>query len=402
MKTTPSRTSLPSTLCGISARVALLALLATTLVVTAPACGTAQNPPLRAAAADSLPSRLSDAEFWTLIGQISETEGDFPSDNFTSNEIEVGPLAALLRTKGISGGVYMGVGPEQNFSYIAAIRPKMAFIVDIRRQALVQHLMYKAVFELSPTRADFVALLFSRAKPAGLDTTSSIQSVWSGFVPVPGDAAAFTRNLTRIRDHITRTHGFRLSSAELASLDYVYESFFAFGPQIGTRGFAGGGGGGRGGRGGGGGGGGRNTSLMNLTQATGADGVVSTFLANEERYRVVRDLHIRNLIVPVSGDFGGPKAIRAVGGYVASKGSRITAFYLSNVEQYLFQDGKSRQFYNNVATLPVDAASVFIRPYAMRTYAMETSLCPIAGFLRAFSAGRITSNNAALGCTPPG
>ena len=56
----------------------------------------------------------------------------------------------------------MGVGPEQNFSYIAALKPSMAFIVDIRHGNLDVHLMYKALFEMSDNRAEFVSRLFSR------------------------------------------------------------------------------------------------------------------------------------------------------------------------------------------------------------------------------------------------
>ena len=64
--------------------------------------------------------------------------------------------------------VYLGVGPEQNFTYIAALKPAMVFIVDVRRGNLQLHLMYKALFELSADRADFVARLFSKERPAGL------------------------------------------------------------------------------------------------------------------------------------------------------------------------------------------------------------------------------------------
>src|SRR5438034_242608 len=111
----------------------------------------------------SLPDRLSDAEFWTLMSDISEPDGVFRlADNFTSNEPEVGRVFTMLREKGIAGGVYLGVGPEQNLTYIAAIHPAMAFVVDIRRQAVMQHLLFKAIFELATDRADFIALLFSK------------------------------------------------------------------------------------------------------------------------------------------------------------------------------------------------------------------------------------------------
>jgi hypothetical protein len=90
----------------------------------------------------ALPDSLTDAEFWELLSAISEPGGYFRiTDNYTSNEREIGRIYGMLRARRTSGDVYVGVGPEQNFTYIAAIRPRMAFVVDIRRQAVVQHLM---------------------------------------------------------------------------------------------------------------------------------------------------------------------------------------------------------------------------------------------------------------------
>jgi hypothetical protein len=111
-------------------------------------------------------------------------------------------------------------------------------------------------------------------------------------------------------------------------------------------------------------------------------------------------LHERNLIVPVSGDFAGPKAIRAIGTYLNEHAGHVSAFYVSNVEQYLFGDGHSQAFYENVATLPTDSSSVFIRPYSMRRGpgGAVRSLCPIVPFIQASQAGRVTDNNGALQC----
>jgi len=104
--------------------------------------------------------------------------------------------------------------------------------------------------------------------------------------------------------------------------------------------------------------------------------------------------------VPVSGDFAGPKAIRAIGAYLSARGGTVSAFYLSNVEQYLFQDRKDRAFYDNVATLPTTDKSVFIRPYSMRVRVSGNShpLCTIDDFLGGVRAGRVSSNNDALAC----
>ena len=102
------------------------------------------------------------AEFSRLIQQFSEDDGYFRSDNFTSNETSYLQVVDLFRKLDVSGGAYIGVGPEQNFTYIAKVRPRIAFIVDIRRQAMIQHLLYKAIFESAATRAEFLAGLLSR------------------------------------------------------------------------------------------------------------------------------------------------------------------------------------------------------------------------------------------------
>src|SRR5436190_6128870 len=87
---------------------------------------------------DTLPETLTDREFWSLIAQLSEPDGEFMSrsgstDNLLSNEIQVSTVAAALTAQVKPSGVYLGVGPEQNFSYIAAMKPRIAFVTDIRR-----------------------------------------------------------------------------------------------------------------------------------------------------------------------------------------------------------------------------------------------------------------------------
>ena len=71
-----------------------------------------------------------------------------------------------LKKRGVRGGAYVGVGPDQNFSYIAAIRPDVAFIVDVRRDNLLLHLLFKSLFTLARTRVEYLALLLGRPVPA--------------------------------------------------------------------------------------------------------------------------------------------------------------------------------------------------------------------------------------------
>ena len=340
------------------------------------------------ASAASLPAKLSSEEFWKLSNEISEPGGYFRiTDNYTSNENEIGQIFTMLRQQGKTGGVYIGVGPEQNLTYIAAIKPAMAFVIDIRRQAVMQHLMFKAMFEMSKDRADFISLLFARPRPAGLDDSTTIQKIWDAYIAVSTDPALAAKSKARVTERLTKTHGFVFNEDETWQLNAVQDAFVMFGPSITTRGSAG--------RGGGGG----SAGFADLTGwSADATGTAQSFLSTEENFQTVKSLHDKNLIVPVSGDFGGPKALRAIGSYLKERGGSVTAFYVSNVEQYLFQEGKQTAFYENAATLPITDASVFIRPYSMRRYGGGPALCGIAGFLKSAQAGRVPGYNDSLTC----
>jgi hypothetical protein len=313
--------------------------------------------PATSAAAQDFPSKLSDSVFWKLVTDYSESNGFFRSDNFVSNETTYQwVIPDLLRTTK-PGGVYLGVGPDQNFTYIVALKPKIAFIFDIRRQNMLTHLMYKAIIEASSDRADFASRLFSRPRPAGVDTTSTPEAIFLAYSTVPPDSTAFRRNIAAIRDRLTKQHGFKLSEEDLGTIAYVYEAFVAAGPDI-TYNFAQRGGGFAGGFGGRG----RMPSYAELQVATDSDRVHRGYMATEANFRALKDMETNNLLVPLVGDFAGPKAIRSVGTYLKEHHAIVTAFYLSNVEQYLFQQEDDwRKFYTNVGTLPTDSTSTFIR-----------------------------------------
>ena len=159
------------------------------------------HPAIAAQARDTLPASLSNNEFWALTEQLSEPDGYFRSnsgspDNLLSNENEVSSVAGALAERVKPSGVYLGVGPEQNFTYIAAMRPRIAFITDIRRGNLHLHLMYKALFEMSSDRADFVGRLFSRKRPADLPATPSAAELMGWYLQIiPGTEETFKANL---------------------------------------------------------------------------------------------------------------------------------------------------------------------------------------------------------------
>jgi hypothetical protein len=310
-------------------------------------------------AAENLPNQISDDAFWRMTSEFSEPGGSFTAENFVSNEPNFQQVLTRLKAATKPGGAYLGVGPEQNFTYIAALRPGIAFIIDIRRQNMIQHLMYKAAFELSADRADFLSILFSRKRPNGLTPNSTAEQLIRAYTDVLPDSDFAKTNLQSIKDHLVKTHKFALETADLETIDHIHKVFSLWGPMTGyssnltTADFTNGGG--------------HNGNFSTILTTTDDLGVNRSFLETEDNFRLIRNMEQKNLIVPLVGDFGGAKTIRAVGQYLKDHETTVETFYVSNVEQYLFQhsptavNGGSQNFYNSVATLPLDSNSTFIR-----------------------------------------
>src|SRR5688572_7615502 len=136
-------------------------------------------------AADTLPTQLSDETFWKLILDFSEPDGFYEFNVYTGNEPGYQDMLPELTKSVAPGGTYLGVGPEQNFTYIAALRPRIAFLIDIRRDMMLEHLMYKAFFEMSADRTAFVGNLFGRKRPIHLTPDSSVQAIFQAYASTP-------------------------------------------------------------------------------------------------------------------------------------------------------------------------------------------------------------------------
>src|SRR5207249_6544654 len=155
----------------------------------------------RLVATELIPSQLSDEAFWNMVTEFSEPNRYFRADNFVSNETTFQYVIRELK-KVTPGGVYLGVGPDQNFTYVVAMQPKMAIIFDIRRQNMLQHLMYKALIEMSSDRADFISRLFSRKRPDGLDSKSSAEALFAAFENIQADRNLFQENFQAVKKQL--------------------------------------------------------------------------------------------------------------------------------------------------------------------------------------------------------
>src|SRR5262249_1269125 len=160
------------------------------------------------------------------------------------------------------------------------------------------------------------------------------------------DRQLFLQNFQAIKKQLEEHHKFKLSSEDEAAIEYVYNSFYEGGPDL-TYNGVGGPGFGR-----------RMPTYAEIMEMTDEEGVNRTYMGTEDNFKTLQEFEKKNLIVPIVGDFAGPKAIRAVAAYLKQHDAFVGAFYVSNVEQYLFQQGDDWiKFYSNVETLPVDVSS---------------------------------------------
>jgi hypothetical protein len=297
-------------------------------------------------AADTIPAQYSDHDFWKMVTDYSEPNGVFQYENFVSNEVSYQDVVPELKRVTKPGGIYIGVAAEQNFTYIAALQPKIAFILDIRRQNMIELLMYKALFELSDNRAEFAARLFSRKRPAGLTAASSAEEMFRAFDSVPADPQLYAETLKAIKESVIRKHEFTLVGDDEQKIEYVFNAFFRGGPRM-DYGFA------------------SSTpnpdvpSYYNLMVATDGHGQDWAFLENEDRYKFVRNMQQKNLIVPLVGDFSGPKTIKAIGQYAKDHAALLSVFYISNVEDYLSASWPA--YLSNLRSLPANESTLLLR-----------------------------------------
>ncbi len=315
---------------------------------TSTATSTASAPP--PAGATERQAAMQAADFARLVDKLSEPDAEFFSDNFISNETSYLQVATALAARE-KGGVYIGVGPEQNFTYIALMQPEFAYLVDIRRDNLVLHLLYKAAFERATSRAHFLALLTGRAYAGDDDLPSdaSLEQVLAHAEREKPSAKTFERIHGQLRSHIRNESGVELDDKDTRSLRRSHHAFFLGGLDLRfslkEQSFR------------------RYPSLRELLVQTDTAGRQTGFLGSERSFRFVQRMQRDNRIIPLVGDFAGDRAMPALAAHMVDNGQTLRGFYVSNVEQYLMVDGKWWRWQRNVVAFPTDEHSVFIRCY---------------------------------------
>ncbi|MGH7553152.1 MAG: hypothetical protein ACREMQ_09030 [Longimicrobiales bacterium] len=297
-----------------------------------------------------------DTAFGRLIERLSEEGGYFDSDNLISNEASYLHVIGKLERLGVQGGAYVGVGPDQNFSYIAQIRPNVAFMIDIRRDNLLQHFLFKALFARARNRLEYLCLLFGKPAPRDLARWEQrdIGQLLAYIDTVSSTGAFFQRTLTQVAA-TAKSFGYPLSESDLGTIRRFHSAFYDAGLDLRFSSY------------------GRSPrsyypTYRQLLLEKDLDGRQASYLVDEEDFQFLKSLHARNRIIPVVGDLAGDHALAAIASYLRAHDERLSAFYTSNVEFYLMAGDSFDRFARNVTRLPRDAKSVIIRSYFGRGY----------------------------------
>lgn len=383
--------------CG-AARAARAPLLLLALAAGAlpPACGGRTNGGTPATAGSEgrpagAPSAVAPAaaaaagSFAATVARLSEPGGYFDSDNLISNERSYLHALDALDRLGVRGGAYVGVGPDQSFSYIARVRPAVAFVVDVRRDNLLQHLLFRALFAAAPDRLTYLALLTGRPVPddAAAWRERPVEALVA-HLDASAPTAASTAAARAAVERGVRASGVPLGEAELATVRRIHDAFVAEGLDL------------------------RYTShgrppratyptLRDLVLERDLAGRRASYLAREADYQFLRRLQAADLVIPVTGDLSGAHALPAVGAEIRRRGLAVTVLYTSNVEDYLMRDGRFEAFARTVAALPHDPRGVIVRSYfgawrgphpqTVPGYASTQVVQTLASFARAVAGG---------------
>ncbi|NLT68498.1 MAG: hypothetical protein GXX84_18020 [Acidobacteria bacterium] len=291
-------------------------------------------------------SPFTSDQFASIIRRVSEQGGEFWNDNYVSNEAAYLHPLRKMKELGIRGGVYIGVGPNQNFTYIAKTRPRYAFIVDIRKQNSLLHLLCKALFHLAADRSQYLSFLLGRPIVPGVFNGDNygVDDLVKYFEKTEPDPSFFFDIHERARSFLMQQHDLGLNEEDWTTIEKIHLAFYNRGLSI------------------------KYDYIPVPTYGEflverDLDGNMQNFLNSSEEFAFIKKMEEENRIIPIVGDFSGPHALKELGRFLKEKDEVVTVFYTSNVEQYLVRNMVWPEFIRNVSELPMDERAVFIRAH---------------------------------------
>lgn len=295
---------------------------------------------------------LNTRDFGNLVAHLSEPPGYFDTNNLISNEDSFQHVVPELRAHVSKGGVYLGVGPDQNFTYMAHTRPRLAFLIDIRRDNQLLLLYYKALFHQAKNRSEFLSLLLGRPLQGSYQEAegATVEDLVIFFEQQQYDESFFHKAFQKSWERtvelspgiLTPDHRNKvLRLAEPFGQEGLSLKFRSHGRRARTR----------------------YPTLRDLLLECDRDGNRWHYLNTDADYQFLRLMQMENWVIPIVGDVSGPRALNRIADYLEAADLQVTAFYISNVEYYLFRQDDFSRYVQNLARLPAHPSAVMIRSH---------------------------------------
>ncbi|HYR41871.1 MAG TPA: hypothetical protein VER98_02530, partial [Terriglobia bacterium] len=243
---------------------------------------------------------------------------------------------------------------------------------------------------MASNRVEYLSLLFSRQTPLvnGGNGGASFQEVLDSIRAAKTSEMLFQTNWKAVKSLLLDKYKVTLSADDLAKIEYVYRTFWKENLDLRFSSI---------GRG--------NASMYpsfeEMLVETDRQGRQQNYLSSEDFFQWLKKFQAENRLIPIVGDFAGPHALKAVGAFLKANGLRLSVFYTSNVEFYLFGRPNWTRYIANLRSIPLAEESIFIRSYFptfgrphplnLPGHRSTSLVSPIVPFLAEYEAGQIRS-----------
>ncbi|MCY1068518.1 hypothetical protein OV090_27495 [Nannocystis sp. RBIL2] len=259
----------------------------------APAALAADPPPSAPAGAGGT-APLSAEQRATMLAGPEDSLIETPIHYMKSNEVRHDVFFPYVAGK---GGVYVGVGSDQNYTLAAAAGSELIFLLDIDQSVVDLHRCYEALIEASPDPK----ILFDRWKAeAEGDSAKILETAYAGLPDA--DRKRIVRLYRAARETV------------YVHLDRVYRRRQGEQP--------------------------------------------TAWMSNPEMYQYIRGMFLADRVRMMAGDLTGPNSLQSVGAAAKAMGLPVRIVYFSNAEEYF---DYNKQFVANVEALAGDEQSLVLR-----------------------------------------
>ena len=258
------------------------------------------------------------------------------TEYLVSNEVDYPLVGQFVARLNHTSGVYVGVGPEQNYSFIAATTPAAAFIIDYRRENLLLHALFRSLLELADSRSEYLALLLSKPlSESSFPADPTLTNLIVHCDRTASDLDLFQRTLGQIKSRVLEHVG-DVTENDFPVIEQIYRDFRDDGldlrcrfPQYTSRG--------------------KLYPTYRDFLMSGAESQLEGrhFLADDAAFNVVKQRYSENRILCVKGDYAGLQALTTVGRFCSHHSLKIGLIYVSSVEYRLMKEGVFDQYVRN-------------------------------------------------------